>query len=348
MMKKITTAPPMAVEAGFFEAIDKLKDVSVKTKNVLKKELETQIHHVRDNLHTTTAQAVLAFREPKPQNILKAVGYSFGTLYSAFHMAHMAAEEGALHLITHLVEHEGLHKAAGAAGKHGMAKKIDEFVEKYPVLKKVTGPALAGMMLYGYAMTEAHNLGDWNLANVGKALTGDFDISEFLGSKEAVALTAHVVSGKALSLSALAENAGTLAIGLACTAIIHSEHPQLKKLGENIADAVNKFRAKGNGLNDLAVPEKALKKAFDGDVPDFGVASKPDDPEEKAPKKDVDDKKVDSKDDKPEEKPLKAPKGKSKWWNSLSKGQQQRYAKEHPNSQMASVIGSTLDRLRSE
>ena len=299
--------------AGWF---DKVKGVPEKAKEGLKHELKHQVTHIADNFGTSKSAVILAWQEPKPMNILKACGYSLATMYGAFHMAHKVAEEGALHVIAHLAEHNVGHKAGHAAG-HKL-QKTQELIKKYPVLRKLTGPALAGMMLYGYTLTEPHALGDWNMANVKKAFDGSFGVADFMATPEAVSLGVHVASGKVLSLRALAENVGTLCLGLCATAVMNSDHPKLKKLVGNVNTALAALTAKRSPLHDIEASKNftGTKETMGIDVADVGPSSQSKDGVTKK-QKDVDKKK-------------KA--GGGDWWDSMSKAAKKDYLQKHPQS----------------
>lgn len=328
-MRILAPSPLQAalVEAGLLDHIKKLPGIGAAAKKGLVTELKAQVNEVADNLKINKQSVIKAFKEPKVSNMLEACGYSFATMYGAIHLGHKVAEQGALHVMAHFAEHTAAHKLAHK-GAH-KAKAIDDFIGKYPIMKKVTGPALAGLMLYGYTLTEPHKLGDWDLSNVKKALTGDFGVHEFLGTPEALSLGMHVATGKALSLSALAENVSTLAMGLTCTAISQSSNPKLQALSEHISAASKKFFSKKTPLLDIENSKSftgtdALKSKvkFDpaGDKDDAEGKASADDKGPSKSKADSDDK----------AKPKKA--AEPDWWKDLSDGAQSKYLKKHPDS----------------
>ena len=371
-MRLVATIDPItaaALEAAsLFDRIDQIKGLGKSGAAAVKKELVTQVHHVSENLKITKSSVVKAFKEPKMSHALEACGYSFATMYGAFHLAHKVAQQGALHVIAHFAEHTALHKVAHKTAHK--TKVIDDFLTKHPVLKKVTGPALAGMMLYGYTLTEPHKLGDWNMENIKKAFTGELEIKDFLQTPEALYLGTHVATGKVISLSALAESATTLAVGLTCTAIVHSSNPKLQKIGESIKASIAKFTCKKSPLEDLAAEKdfsgqkvmsdikehsektkdsqgmlpgkgkpagekkaeespKDEKKAPDPDPSGDKEGKKQDGPPPK--KAEPEGKKEPAKDD-PKTKERDEKRGESTWWKSMTKEQQETYVKEHPNS----------------
>lgn len=320
---RLTPVMAALVEAGFIDKIKSLPNLGHKAKSALVHEFKEQVHHVADNLHTTKGAVVTAFKEPKMSNMLEAAGYSFGTIWGAMHLGHKLAEQGALHVFAHFAEHTALHKVAHH-GAHKV-KVVDEFMSKYPVLKKVTGPALAGLMLYGYTLTEPHKLGDWDMSNIKKAFTGEFGVADFMQTPEALYLGTHVATGKALSLSALVENTTTLTLGLACTAITQSKNPKLQALAGKIQSVSAKFKPKKSVLADIE-----SSKTFTGHAVVKQVAadkaagsSKP------AGNKPVVDK---PREDKGENSP--------DWWKAMSDEAQTHYLEQHPNSDYQKTTAS--------
>lgn len=320
---RLTPVMAALVEAGFIDKIKSLPNLGHKAKSALVHEFKEQVHHVADNLHTTKGAVVTAFKEPKMSNMLEAAGYSFGTIWGAMHLGHKLAEQGALHVFAHFAEHTALHKAAHH-GAHKV-KVVDEFMSKYPVLKKVTGPALAGLMLYGYTLTEPHKLGDWDMGNIKKAFTGEFGVADFMQTPEALYLGTHVATGNALSLSALVENTTTLTLGLACTAIVQSKNPKLQALAGKIQSVSAKFKPKKSVLADIE-----SSKTFTGHAVVKQVAadkaagsSKP------AGNKPVVDK---PREDKGENSP--------DWWKAMSDEAQTHYLEQHPNSDYQKTAAS--------
>ena len=295
--------------AGIFNSIDRLKNVAQHTKDALKKEFQHKVHEVSSNLKISKEAVVKAYQEPKMANMLEACGYSFATLYGAFSAASNLASNGVMHTLVHVVEHEGLHKAGHSAGHK--AKKVDAVLTKYPALKKLAGPALAGVMLYGYACgPTSKSLEAWDMGNIKKALVGDYSVGELLQSSEMVSAAALLATGKAFSLTALAENSSTLAIGLACNAIIHSKNPKLAALGAKLKGSIDKFKSKGTPLEDIAA-QKGFSKDASTSTPE----------QDKSGTKKVN----------------------PGWFDAMSEEKQSEYLSEHPNSiyqkkQTASVV----------
>ena len=249
------------VNSGIVDNIEKLKNVGIGVKNNLKQEFNHKVKDVSDNLKLSHSAVVKAFHEPRMMNVLEACGYSFATMFGAFSAASNLLHHGVFSTLIHVVEHEALHKLGHKVGHQDRAKALDKTLTKYPVLKKISGPALAGIMMFGYISgPTAKSLDGWDLTNVKKAFTGDYQIHDLLHSPEIVSVSAALLSGASMSLTSLAENSSTLAIGLACNAIIHSKHPKLVALGERIKESVDRFKSKGSPLQEVGHPSNQIDK----------------------------------------------------------------------------------------
>lgn len=303
---KTTLAVPASyqVNAGLLDKIRSLK-IADKAKQALVKEMKHQVDELSHNMKCSKGAIVKAFKEPKMANILEATGYSFTTVYKAFKAGHAVAHEGALHVIAEFAQEEATHKGLHHASEK--AKRIDALLEKYPVMKKVSGPALAGLMLYGYAISEPSGLDEFDLSKVKLALKGEFGVSDFLNTNEATNLGTHVATGKVLSLTTLAENASSLALGLTYTVLKESGHPKLQAVASKLNYVSELFRPKKSVLADLE-----SSKGFKGGavVQQLAQDRKGDPIKEDQPKENSD----------------------PGWWNALSEEAQSTYLEEHPNS----------------
>lgn len=303
------TASPTPVQAGIMALIDKAKDLSIKAKDQAKKEVAEHIESIAKDLKVTRDKIQLAFDEPHPRNMLKACGYSLATMHGCFAAASRYADHGLMSCLVHIAGHKTMHKIGHKI--KDKAKDADEIVKKFPALKALTGPAIAGLMLYGYTTANTKALGDWDLSKVGKALAGKISVNDFVQSDEAHALGTHIATGHGMSLASLASSSVNLAIGLVATAVNNSDHPKVKELGKAIKDRVAKILPTKK-LSDLAEPPKE-KEVKDKEVKDTKPSEPPDKPRDEKPKN-------------------------PGWWQRMSDNSKDGYLQKHPESNMASII----------
>lgn len=328
-----TTLATYEINSGLFQNIEKLKNLGVGAKNEIVKEAKHKIHEVSTNLKLSKESVIKAFEEPRMMNVLEACGYSFATLYGAMSGAANVASHGVMHTLIHVAEHEGLHMMGHKAAHHQRTKKVDAVLSKYPSLKKLAGPALAGVLLYGYMHCPTpKSLEAWDMSDIKRAFSGDFTVGELLTSGNMVSLTASLATGNVMSLSKIAANSTDMVLALTCNAIIHSSNPKLKAIGEKLKGSIDKFKAKGNALDDIASSKgfkpsedtpKTGKPAEDGKPAGGDGAEKKQSPAKEAPEK----------------------KGNPSWFDAMSEDRQKQYLEDHPNSiyQPASVRASIGD-----
>ena len=317
------TASPTPVQAGLLELIDKAKDLSIKARDAAKKEITEHIDSVAKDLKVTRDKIQLAFDEPHPRNMLKACGYSIATMHGCFAAASRIADNGVMASLIHIAGHKTMHKIGHKI--KDKAKDADDIIKKYPALKALTGPAIAGLMLYGYTTANTRSLGDWDLTNVGKALKGEISVHDFVQSDEAHALGTHISTGHGMSLAALAGSSVTLALGLVATAVNNSDHPKVKELGAAIKDRMAKI-----------LPTKKLSDLAEAPKENKGKPSE-------SPEKPKEDKPKEEKPDLTKEKPKNPG-----WWQRMSDNSKDGYLQKHPESNMASIIPGLVARAHNE
>lgn len=299
------------VEAGkFMDFIDNAKGLSVKAKDKAKQELTDHIEGIAKSLKITAAHVELAFKEPQPQNMLKACSYSVALMYGAFQEASRMADNGVMSALVHIA---GVRTMSNVGQKiKDKSGSVDNIIKKYPVLKALTGPAIAGLMLYGYTTCNTNNLGDWDLAKVAKAFKGDVSVEDFVQSGEAHSLGTYLAEGNGMSLSALAASSISLGIGLVATAVNNSDSPKLKEIASSIRTKVNS----------ILPAKKASEQIKDSDKD--GAKPNSDKAEIKSPDKG------------------KAP----SWWKSKSKDSQENYLKEHPDSMLTPAYKIAMNTMK--
>jgi len=162
--------------------------------NTIKKEIGIIIDKFKLNIK----DAVNAFKERHVFGILKGVGFSFKSLYRLYLDAYNLIVKGLFKTF------EDIHKTKIFQKIQKGTIKIDEVLAKYPILKKLTGPIVAGLLLYIWLnMSFIGDLEyDMNIVNMFSALQGNFSVEDLFGSKDGLLLITLFGSGITLGLSA--------------------------------------------------------------------------------------------------------------------------------------------------
>lgn len=117
-----------------------------------------------------------AFADKGLFNLLKSVKFNLSGLVKALHLASSLIDKGLLKVF-HQLQDTGL-----IAKLRSGAIKLNDLIVKYPILKHVTGIAIAGLLLYMWiSMSFTGNVSnDFDLSNVIDALQGNFSLDQLL------------------------------------------------------------------------------------------------------------------------------------------------------------------------
>lgn len=134
-----------------------------------------------------------AFKSKDLFSIFKAAGFSLKKLYHAVQAFTGLIPKGLQAFFQHMQDGKILK-----ALKSG-SLRVDEFLDQYPILKKLAGPAMAGLLLYmWYHMAFTGNADfDLDLSSVVTALKGQFSVYDLFASPGG--LTALCALGVGLS-----------------------------------------------------------------------------------------------------------------------------------------------------
>lgn len=195
---------------GFIEKLQGIKgrigEIILAIKNTLSGLLEDSKTDIRN--------IVNAFKQGKVFEILKHFGFSLVHMVKAINEASKFIAKGVLKVF------EELHKTKLAQKIHAGGIAIDEVLNRHPILKKLTGPVIAGLLLYTWLnMTFIGNLEyDMDITNMFYALGGNFSVADLFTGKEGLARVAllgtGIVSGGVLSVAWLGSATANMAAAL--------------------------------------------------------------------------------------------------------------------------------------
>jgi hypothetical protein len=160
-------------------------------------------------------ELVLAFKNKDIFNLFKAVHFNLKTLWRAIHEFTALIPKG---LVTALEE---LQQSAVGKGVARGTKVIDELLAKHPVLKKLAGPAIAGLLLWMWMNCSfVGNVDfDFDMSYIVDAFTGHYTLYDLFASPDGLANVITTLSGLALGISFpwLLSNTASLLVAIAYT-----------------------------------------------------------------------------------------------------------------------------------
>lgn len=99
---------------------------------------------------------------------------------------------------------------------------VDDFLNEYPILKKLAGPALAAFLFWMWLNVSfvGNPTTDFDLSNIGRALVGQYTLREFLASPEALTSFLLLATGAfGVSVPWLGKTAYNLTLAIVFTAL---------------------------------------------------------------------------------------------------------------------------------
>lgn len=165
-------------------------------KHVAKK-LNAHIDSIASDLKASREHIVSAFKQPHVYNTLKHFGFSFNKAASA------AVKGLATFNVGLRSTFEELHKTNVLKKLEKGAVKVDEVLTKYPALKKVGGPAIAGFLVYQWQnMAFSGDFDDdFDISAIGKALAGDYSIRDVFASPSGLKGLTQLAAGIAIGVT---------------------------------------------------------------------------------------------------------------------------------------------------
>lgn len=170
-----------------------------------------------------------AFKTKPMFAFLKAIRFSFNLLLKPLKAFSKLYKDGILKVF------ETIHKSGAFQKLHSGAMKLDEFLDQYPMLKRLTGPAVAGLLIWMWISGNFTGHPDLDMdlsALVNAALKGSWSAAELFTSPQGLAALTLLFTGLALPwpTPAWLDEAipFNLLVALCYTAFSHLRDPKFK------------------------------------------------------------------------------------------------------------------------
>jgi len=198
-------------------------------------ELRYNIQKVGKDFMMNLNDLISTFKNRNVYDMLRAFGFNFKLLFRAIGAFTNALKGGLLEVFKEMARTKTFQKIRRGA------IKTDEILNKYPILKRLTGIVIAGLLLYIWLnMTFIGDLDyDFNFSDTVAALHGTFSIADIFTSPEGMMLIALFGTGAAFGLSVpwLGKSLYNLTL-----AIVYTGYAKLKGDKKKIALMKKKMR----------------------------------------------------------------------------------------------------------
>jgi len=160
-------------------------------------ELRSNIQKIGRDFKMNANELISAFKNREIYDMLRAFGFNFRLVFRALGAFTNALRGGLLEVFKELARTKTFQKMRRGA------VKVDDVLNKYPILKRVTGVVVAGLLLYIWLnMTFIGDLDyDFNFSDTVAALHGSFSIADIFASPEGLMLVTLFGTGFAFGLS---------------------------------------------------------------------------------------------------------------------------------------------------
>ena len=198
-------------------------------------ELRYNIQKLGRDFKMNANELISAFKNRDIYDMLRAFGFNFRLVFRAIGAFTNALRGGLLEVFKELARTKTFQKMRRGA------VKVDDVLNKYPILKRVTGVVVAGLLLYIWLnMTFIGDLDyDFNFSDTVAALHGTFSIADIFASPEGLMLVTLFGTGAAFGLSVpwLGKSLYNLTV-----AIVYTGYAKLKGDKKKLAQIKKKMK----------------------------------------------------------------------------------------------------------
>jgi len=193
--------------------LDKLTGVRGAIGEILKHVKQT-VASAMEGTNVKITEFIKAFKDRTIFDVLKSFKFSLAKMMQAINKATGLINRGILKVFKELHKSKAFQQIASGA------KTVDDFLDKYPILKKLTGPIITGILIYIWLnMTFVGNFDyDMDISSWFDALMGNYSIYDLFLSPEGMTMLAFLatgmLSGGTLSVAWLGSTASNLAAAI--------------------------------------------------------------------------------------------------------------------------------------
>ena len=221
-----------SLDEGVKEFYDAIKDATVGKVSNIFKTIKNDLSSIADDIGMGTNEIVNAFKSKSLFNILKAFGFNIKKMFKSVGTLSGLVRKGLFSVFKDIEKTGALKKI-----KQG-TMKVDDLINKYPILNKVGGVAVAGLLFFIWTqMTFIGDMDfDMDFSLIKDALAGNYSLADLFVSPQGLMLLTLFATGGLVSVPWMGSTLGNLVIALTYTG-----YKQFKNSDSNL---LNKLKSK--------------------------------------------------------------------------------------------------------
>jgi len=222
------------VSEGVKERLASVGSVALDAVLRLFRPIKDEILSIAKDFKVSVSDIVKAFKQRDIYKLLHALRFSVGTIMRAISEFNDLWIHGLRSLLTEISKNKYFQKI-----RSGLMT-VDELLDMHPMLKKITGPAVAGLLLYVWlnsSFTGKMEI-DMDLSSILAALRGNYSLSDLIASPDGLLMITLLATGSFLSAAWLSTSTSNLMLALIYTGYRRVEGrlpPGLAQLGSVVS-----------------------------------------------------------------------------------------------------------------
>lgn len=199
------------------------------------KSLKKYLGDISTKLGISVVNIIKAFKQKGIFEFLKGFNFNFSTLTDYLNKTIQAMNSGINKIFDEIAKSGVISKLKSGT------MKVDELLNKYPILKKISGPVLAGLLIFIWINSSfGGDLDEYfDLSNIGNALIGKYTISDLFLSSSGLKVLSLWSAGSLISLPGIV---GSIPASI-IIALIYTGYKKLKKDTEILNKIKSKFKS---------------------------------------------------------------------------------------------------------
>jgi hypothetical protein len=213
-----------SMDEGMF---DSFKEVVSNVKLSIVTTFREEFSEIKEKVGLSWQHIITALKNKDVFHLLKAVGFGFAQLLKGLNALTKMLSQGLRSIFVEIAKNKYVQKIQSGA------MKVDELLDKYPLLKKIGGPIMAGLLFYLWmSMTFIGHMDyDFDLSHIAAALKGNYSIESLFASPEGIMMLALVGTGSLISMPWLGQSMFNILLGVLYTGVKKAkDHDAISKI----------------------------------------------------------------------------------------------------------------------